>query len=112
MTVTEVRVSVHVDGTAESVTVHVYPPPDLTELKGLIMATKEEILANLADVKASLVELSKDVTRVIAALDAAVQAQDLTAVAAAVDDLKTTVGTLDAAVEAASPEPPVVEPAP
>jgi hypothetical protein len=105
MTVTEVHVHVHVDGSTDSVSVHVSLPPDITELKGLIMATKEEILASLADVKASLVELQKDTTRIIADLDAAVQAQDLTAVAAAVDDLKSTVGTIDAAVEAASPEP-------
>lgn len=111
MTVTEVHVHVHVDGSAESVTVHVYPPADTTELKGLIMATRDEILANIDVVKTALVELQKDTNRVIADLEAALAAQDLTAVAAAVEDLKASVTNIDAAVEAASPEPPVV-PAP
>jgi hypothetical protein len=112
MTTTEVHVHVHVDGGgAENLSVHVYLPTDTEELEGLLMATKEELLASVADVKALVVELQKDVTRIITDLEAALAAQDLTAVAAAVEDLKSSVTTIDDAVEAASPEPPT-EPTP
>lgn len=69
------------------------------------MATKEEVLASIADVKVSLTELSSDVQRIIADLETAIANNDLTAVAAAVADLKSTVTTIDDAVETASPEP-------
>jgi isopropylmalate/homocitrate/citramalate synthase len=113
MTPPEIHVHVHVDGGgAENLSVHVYLPTDTTELEGLLMATKEELLASIADVKTALVELQSDVARVIADLEAALEAQDLTAVAAAVEDLKATVTTIDEAVETASPEPTEPEPTP
>lgn len=111
MTTTEVHVHVHLDGSADNVSVSVYLPAD-TELEGLIMATREEIVADVAEVKALLVELQKDVTRVIADLEAALANNDLEAVAAAVADLKATTTTIDDAVEAASPEPTEPEPTP
>lgn len=101
----------HLDGSADNVSVSVYLPAD-TELEGLIMATREEIVADVAEVKALLVELQKDVTRVIADLEAALANNDLEAVAAAVADLKATTTTIDDAVEAASPEPTEPEPTP
>jgi len=117
MTTTEVHVYVHVDGgVPENLSVQVYLPPDTdtTELEGLLMATKEEVLASIADVKTALVELQSDVQRIITDLETAIANNDLTAVAAAVEDLKATVTTIDEAVETASPEPtePPVEPTP
>ncbi len=78
------------------------------------MATKEEVLASIDGVKTSLVELSSDVQRVIDALNEAIAAGDLTAIAAGVAELQTIVTAVDDAVEAVSPEPtePPVEPTP
>ncbi len=113
MTTTEVHVHIHVDGPApEGLQVHVTIPPD-TQLEGLLMATKEEVLAALDTLTSTLTELAHDVTRLAEELEAAIQANDLTAVAGKVADLQAMAAAIDAAVEVASPEPePEPEPTP
>lgn len=84
------------------------------ELKEIILATKEEVLASLATLQELVVENQSDTTRIIELLDAAVQAQDLTAVAEAVEQLRTVAQATNDAIEAAAPEgtvePPVDPP--
>lgn len=103
-----------VDNLSLSVSLPNTDPTDLLEVKELLMATKEEVLASIDGVKTSLVELSSDVQRVIDALNEAIAAGDLTAIAAGVAELQTIVTAVDDAVEAVSPEPtePPVEPTP
>lgn len=68
------------------------------------MTTQADVLAKIAEVKALATETNKDVLRVIGKLDEAIAAGDMTAVAAAVDDLRTVVQGVDDAAEAAVPE--------
>jgi hypothetical protein len=101
MTTPEVHVHVHVD-TGHS-----------DELRGLIVATKEEVLAALQTLQDTMTELSSDVARLAEDLAAAVQANDLTAVQEKVAALQTLASAIDEAVEAASPEgEPEPEPEP
>lgn len=104
-TIDDLHIHVHIEGGATAA--------DVTELKELIMATKEEILAQLAEVKALAVETASDVTRVLEALEAAVANADLTAVAESVAELRSIVQGADEALEAAVPETePEPEPTP
>ncbi len=73
-----------------------------------LMATKDEILAQIADVKTVLVETGKDVGRVADKLDQAVANGNLTEVADAVAELKTIAQGIDDRAEASDPE--VTEP--
>lgn len=87
-------------------------------LKEIIMTTKDEILAELADTKTVAEETRKDTERlasgftvvsgqlkdVQAKLDAAIANGDLSAVSAAVADLKVSIQDTDDLVESASPE--------
>ncbi len=81
-------------------------------LRGDIMATKDEVLAQIADVKAVLVETGKDVGRVADKLDQAVADNDLTAVSAAVDELRGMAQAIDDRAEASVPEPTTDDSAP
>jgi hypothetical protein len=83
----------------------------LTRLERLIMTAQDDVLAQIADVKTLLVETGKDVTRVADKLDAAIASGDLTAVSAAVAELKTIAQGIDDRAEASDPELPV-EPQP
>ncbi len=83
---------------------------DLHELKEQAMSDKAEVLAQIADLKTLVVELSKDVGRVADRLDEAVAANNLDDVTAAVSDLRGLVQAADDRAEAAAPEP-VEEPA-
>ncbi len=83
---------------------------ELHELKEQAMSDKAEVLAQVADVKALVVELTKDVGRVLDRLDAAIAAGNMDEVSAAVADLRSAVQDVDDRVEAAAPEP-VEEPA-
>lgn len=94
----EVHVHLHVEGSGAGI----------TEIKEIILATKEEVLASLASLHALAVENASDTTRIIELLDAAIEAQDLTAVAAVVEELRTVAQATNDAIEAAAPEP--VEP--
>jgi hypothetical protein len=100
----EVHVHVHVEGSIAG----------LNEIKESIVATKEEVLAQVADLKALAVENLEDTQRVIAKLEEAIANQDLTAVAEALTDLKATTQATNDAIEAADPEvvEPPVEPEP
>ncbi len=98
---TEVHVHVHLDITGGITEAK-------NEIKETIVATKEEILASLEEAQALATETQKDVLRVIAKLDEALAAQDLTAVADAVAELKASVQSTDDAAEAAAPEEPSV----
>ncbi len=69
-----------------------------------LMATKDEILAQIADVKAVLLETGKDVNRVADKLDAAVANGNLTEVADAVAELKSIAQGIDDRAEASDPE--------
>jgi hypothetical protein len=75
-----------------------------TNLKETLMATKDEILAQIADVKTVLVETGKDVGRVADKLDQAVANGNLTEVADAVAELKTIAQGIDDRAEASDPE--------
>lgn len=75
-----------------------------TKLKEQIMATKDEILADIADVKNILVETGKDVSRVADKLDTAVANGNLTEVADAVAELKQIAQGIDDRAEASDPE--------
>lgn len=114
MTDTVIHVYVHLDQPADQVSVTVNLGADsqaLAELKDIIMTlpTKDEVLAALDGVRATLTELSSDVARLVAEFNTAVANNDLTAVAAAAAELGTIATAIDAAVEAASPQP-VAEP--
>lgn len=101
MTNPEVHVHIHVD------TGH------LDELRGLLMATKEEVLAALDTLQTTMTELGSDVQRLADDLAEAVANNDLTAVAEKVTQLQTLAQAIDDAVEAASPEgEPTPEPEP
>jgi hypothetical protein len=97
----EVHVHVHIEGSVAG----------LDEIKESIVATKDEVLAQIAEVKALAVENLEDTQRVIDKLDEAIANSDLTLVAEAVADLRATTQTTNDAIEAAAPEP-VVEPEP
>jgi hypothetical protein len=75
------------------------------------MTTKDEILAQLGGVKTTLVETKKDLGRVAEDLRTALANNDLSAIAASVDELQNLATGIDADAEAASPEP-TMEPAP
>jgi hypothetical protein len=75
-----------------------------TKLKEQIMATKDEILTQIADVKTVLVETGKDVGRVADKLDQAVANGNLTEVAAAVAELKSIAQGIDDRAETSDPE--------
>lgn len=77
----------------------------LRTLKEQTMASKQEVLDALADVKNLLVETSKDVTRVADKLDQAVTNNDLTDVQAAVAELRSLAQGIDARAEQSDPEP-------
>lgn len=100
----EVHVHVHVEGFTAG----------LTEIKESIVATKEEVLAQVAELKALAVENLEDTQRVIAKLEEAVANNDLTAVQEALADLRSTTQATNDAIEAADPEveEPPVEPEP
>ncbi len=83
---------------------------DLHELKEQIVSDKAEVLAQIADLKTLVVELTEDVGRVADRLDEAVAANNLDEVSAAVADLRDLVQAADDRAEAAAPEP-VEEPA-
>ncbi len=68
------------------------------------MATKDEVLAQIADVKNLLVETGKDVNRVADKLDQAVAAGDLSEVSAAVAELHQIAQGIDDRAEASDPE--------
>lgn len=76
------------------------------ELKEQTMATKDEILAQIADVKTTLVETGKDVARIADKLDVAAANGDLTAVSDAVAELKSLAQGIDDRAEASDPEAP------
>lgn len=84
----------------------------LHELKENIVSSKQEVLAELGEVKTILVEAGKDVNRVADKLDAAVAAGNLDEVSAAVDELRTLATSVGERAEAADPEPVVEEPSP
>ena len=94
MTTPEVHIHIHVDGNG-----------NLNELRGLIVATKEEILAQLDTLTSTLTELADDVNRLAQDLADAVAANDLTAIAEKATALQAIATAIDDAVEAASPEP-------
>jgi hypothetical protein len=75
-----------------------------TRLKETLMATKDEILTQIADVKTLLVETGKDVSRVADKLDQAVANGNLTEVADAVAELKSIAQGIDDRAEASDPE--------
>lgn len=77
---------------------------ELHALKEQTMSDKAEVLAQVADVKALVTELKKDVGRVLDRLDAAVAAGNMDEVSAAVADLRSAVQDIDERVEAAAPE--------
>jgi hypothetical protein len=79
------------------------------EMKEQAMADKAEVLAQIADVKTLVVELTKDVGRAIDKLDEAVANQNFDEVSTAVADLRTAIQDVDARVEAAAPEPATPE---
>ncbi|GAA2346831.1 hypothetical protein [Dactylosporangium salmoneum] len=82
------------------------------KLKEQIMTSKDEVLAQIADVKTLLVETGKDVSRVADKLDQALANNDLTAVSEAVAELKTIAQGIDDRAEASDPEQPATgEPA-
>jgi hypothetical protein len=85
---------------------------ELASLKEQLMTDQAAVLAQLDEIKTLATETKKDVLRVAAALDAAVQAQDLSAVAASAAELRSIVQGTDDAAEAADPEPPAPEPTP
>ncbi len=68
------------------------------------MASKDEILAQIADVRTLLDEVRKDVGRVADRLDEAVANNNLDDVSAAVADLRGVVQAIDDRAEAAAPE--------
>jgi len=70
-----------------------------------LMATKDAILAQIAEVKALLVETGKDVDRIADKLDEAANDGDLTAVAEAVTELHSLAQGINDRAEAADPEP-------
>lgn len=80
-------------------------------LEALMAATQAEVLAKIADLATLADETQKDVARVITKLDEAIAAGDMTAVSAAVDELRTHVQPIDDAAEAAAPEPVEAPPA-
>lgn len=86
----------------------------IDRLEALIMSTKDEVLAAIADTKVLAEETKKDVARVIVKLDEAIANQDMTLVSEAVADLRSSVQATDDAAEAAAPEPvePPTEPEP
>jgi hypothetical protein len=92
----EIHVHVHVEGSGST-------DP---EIKEILVATKEEVLASLAELKTLAVENQEDTTRIIEKLDQAVQDQDLTAVADAVNELRSITQATNDAIEAADPETP------
>lgn len=77
---------------------------DFAELKEIMVSTKEELLAELADLKTLVVETNDDITRVLDKLDEALAASDLTEASAAVAELRGLVQAGDDAIEAADPE--------
>lgn len=96
----EVHVHVHIEGQSAGT----------AELKEIILATKEEVLASLQAANDLLVENQSDTQRIIELLDAAVAANDLTAVAEGVEQLRSIAQATNDAIEAAAPEavePPV-----
>lgn len=101
---------------AKDLHVHVHVTVDSgnTELKELLMTTKDELLAEIASLKELVTETNDDIARVLATLDAALAAGDLTTIATAVAELRALVKSGDDAIEAAVPEPvePPVEPTP
>lgn len=106
MTLPEIHVHVHVDGgPVNEVHAHVYVSAEDPELKEILVATKEEILAQLVTLGDTLTEIGSDVARIAADLAAAVANNDLTAVAAKVAELQTVSDTIESALDAASPDP-------
>lgn len=96
----EVHVHVHIEGQSAGT----------AELKEIILATKAEVEASLAALNELAIENQADTTRIIELLDAAVQANDLTAVAEGVEQLRTITQATNDAIEAAAPEGPVDPP--
>jgi hypothetical protein len=98
---------VSIDGVPVRVEIDMSPSleAEFRKIKSLLREQHREQEQNMAVTKQELLdklaELKKDTTRIIAALKAAVAAQDFTEVASLVDEL-------DASLEAADPE--VVEP--
>jgi hypothetical protein len=74
-------------------------------LKELLMVTKDEIAAQLGDVKNVLAETGKDVARLVAKFDEAIANGDLSSLSAPLEELRTLAQNIDDAVEGASPEP-------
>jgi hypothetical protein len=93
MTSPEIHVHVHVDG------------GNVTELKEILVATKEEVLANLTTLGDTLTEIGSDVARIATALEEAVANGDLTAVAAKAAELQSVATAIEAALDEASPDP-------
>lgn len=103
MTSPEIHVHVHVDG------------GNVTELKEILVATKEEVLASLTTLGETLTEIGSDVARIAAALEEAVENNDLTAVAEKAAELQGVANAIETALDTASPDPddvPTPEPTP
>lgn len=77
---------------------------DLHAAKEAIVTSKEEVLAQIADVRNLLVETGEDVRRVADKLDAAVAAGDLSDVSAAVAELRGLAQGIDDRAEQSDPE--------
>lgn len=69
-----------------------------------LMTAQDDVLAQIAAVKTVLTETKKDVGRVADKLDAAVASGDLSAVSAAVAELKDIAQGIDDRAEASDPE--------
>jgi hypothetical protein len=84
---------------------------ELASLKEQLMTDQADVLAQLDEIKTLATETKKDVLRVAQALDDAVKANDLGAIAASAAELRSIVQGTDDAAEAASPEPVETPPA-
>ncbi len=81
------------------------------ELKEIAVKTKDELKAEISEVRDILVEAKKDVNRLADKLDAAVEAGDFTDVSAAVQERRELGQGIGDRAEQSDPEAPV-EPAP
>jgi len=82
---------------------------DLAEAERRMMKTTAEVLNEIAEVKATLVKVKGEIEDVKTKLEEALAAQDLDAIAAAVDDLKGVSRSLDDLNQdkaTPAPEPP------
>lgn len=86
--------------------------PRFNHLEDLIMTTKAELEVKVDELSAAQAEAASDLTRILDELSVLVEAQDLTAIAAKVDEAKAVAVAMSAAADAAVADPTDVPPVP